>query len=230
VRRLAAALSDLRAAIIHEADRSPSQIRAYGRPHEYGRSRNVPQFSRNGVPTGRSTHIGADCPKPFHGRCECPPDGSWRPSPGAIRADAIAHHALFEPADGSKHSDEDHKAGIGCTYEGAWGDDMYELDRDRALWYCTRPHARALERLKGENMRSFLVLDRLLEGLTLYAAWKDLGRPVDPVHDALGIIATVNTFAAQEAATEYERRPRRWRQRVMWLEKSEAQQAAEVSA
>lgn len=199
--------------LIHETEILPGSILAYGRPHEHARNRYLPRWSRTGVRIAGVNRVRPDCPRPVRGRCECPPDGSWRPVGGAIRADAIASSAQYVRNPG--------------TPEGLWADAVY-LEGPDGLWRCIRPMRRALEQLRGESIRRFLVLDRLLDGVETSAAWDGLGVPDELVAASVSICVQVERWAADEAGAEYERRPRRWRS-LPWTQLSEAQQNAIIA-
>jgi hypothetical protein len=214
--RLSVTVDRLRLALEHEADYAPGWVLAYGRPHEYARSRSIPRFTRTGVPAGSFT-VAPDCPSPVKGRCECRPDGNWRPVGGSLRADALAHNAEYRRT--SEVPGDDGR------YPGQWTDSLY-VKGDDGLWRCTRPHRRAMDLLRGESLRRFLVIDRLLDGYSLDRAWFGLGVPADPVRSALGIVEQVNQMAETEARSEYEARPRAARV-TSWVDRSDSQRTAE---
>lgn len=207
---LVRALRAIAVMLIHEADVNPSTVLAYGRPHEHARNRYLPRYSRSGTRIPGTSRLRPDCPKPVRGRCECAPDGSWRPVVGVQRADARAVAAELVRNPG--------------TTDALWVDVVY-VQRPDGIWICLRPWRRALERLRGDNLRKFLVLDRLFDGQSFEAAWDGLGTPNDPIAETLSACRQVERWAAEEASAEYERRPRRWRS-LPWTEMSESQQAA----
>jgi hypothetical protein len=216
-KRVYLAVEQLRLALEHEADYAPGWVLAYGRPHEYARSRSFPRFSKTGNRAHGAVTISPDCSAPVKGRCECRPDGSWRPVGGSLRADALAHHAEF-----IRTSEVPDDTG---RYPGRWVVATY-VKGDDGLWRCTRPHQRALDRLRGESLRRFLVLDRLLDGHGLKRAWLGLGVPADIIESTIGILEQVNRMAADESRAEYEVRPKT-RPSLSWVDRSESQRAAE---
>lgn len=210
---LARRLRSIAVLLIHETEMLPGSVLAYGRPHGHARNRYLPRWSKTGVRIAGVNRVRPDCPRPVRGRCECPPDGSWRPIGGAIRADAIASSAQYV---------EDPVSGAGL-----WVDAVY-LEGPDGLWRCIRPMRRSLERLRGESLRRYLVLNRLLDGDGVVEAWKGLGQPANPVVDAIAILRQLERWSIEEASAEYEKRPRRWRS-VPWNDLSESQQAAIVA-
>jgi hypothetical protein len=207
--------------LIDEADVLPGTNLAYGRPHDSARDRYSPRYSRSGdrIPGARD-RIPHDCPRPVKGRCECKPDGSWRPVGGAQRADLLAVQAAFVRSA--------QVAGEDGRYPGLWTDVLYH-QQPNGLWICLRPMRRAFQRLHGESARRYLVMDRIFAGQSLRESWKGLGTPVNLVTATLSICEQLEAMAHEEALAEYERRPRRWRD-APWSEKSEAQQLAETGS
>lgn len=179
VRRIAVALR-------HEADASPGGHLVYTRPHESGRARRVKRATMTGEPTGKYTRLPADCPKPVHGVCECPPEGNWRPVPGTQRPDESGY----------------------WTGEG-WESYWYAYDPEDGYWRCTRPMARSLQRMKDRSPRRFTALMRLLDGETPQQAWQGLGSPADPVAAAESVVAAAWRVAREEAKSDYIRPPRK---------------------
>ena len=218
--RISVPVDRLRLALEHEADYAPGWVLAYGRPHQYARARSFPRFSRTGDLISGSVTLSADCPAPIKGRCECKPDGSWRPVGGSLRADALAHHAEYRRTSEVRGDDG--------RYPGQWTDSLY-VKGDDGLWRCTRPHRRAMDLLRGESLRRFLVLDRLLDGYSLERAWFGLGVPVDAIRSTLGIVEQVNQMAKGEAHAEYEVRPRT-APFSSWIDRSDSQRSAEEGA
>jgi len=204
----------IRRQLLEEDDAQPSTFRIQGRLHEHGRVRRFPRFAMSGASIPGVTTVYPDCPKPDHGRCTHS-DGSWRPLPGVVRADSKASRASLVK---SKTTDEE-----------AWVDGHYVLDRDRALWYCLRPFARAIERLRGENIRHSVVMGRLLAGDELLPAWAGFELPKNPAGATLAFLRWIVRIADEEAHGEYERRPKRWRS-MPWTELSEAQRNAVIAA
>jgi hypothetical protein len=215
-------LSVLRRALHDEVDTQPGTQRIHGRLHDSGRVRYLPRYSPSGDKQRGSIRIAADCTDPDHGRCTHNDGGSWRPVPGTPRSDSLAKFLSHDPNAG--------RLTVGALeYSAAWSWDTYELDPSDALWYCRWPHRRALDRLRSESMRRYLVLQRLLGGASLREAWDGLGTPADPVGSALAIARQVDRMAREEAQSAYERRPRN-RVPVGWIDKSDAQQTAELAA
>lgn len=194
------ALERLRTALVEEATPLPGSQLAYGRPHEHPRNRFFPRYSSSGRRLEGTVQIGPDCPRPVHGRCECPPDGSWRPAVGVIRADATASHAVAVPA-----------SRLRPALEGAlWVADVYEQAPD-GLWHCRWPTRAALERLRGVSPRRWAIAVALLGGRALAAApWGSHGVPPDPAGEAFRILRQLEAWADQERSGEWERRPRQW--------------------
>jgi hypothetical protein len=145
------------------------------------------------------TSIGPDCPKPVRGRCECPPDGSWRPSVGVIRADSAAVHAVHVPA-----------SRLRLSLEGSlWVAQVYEQAPD-GLWHCRWPVRRALEHLRGVNPARWAIAVRLLRGDHVATVWGANGAPPDPVGEAIRLLRQLDRWAIEERETAWERRPRQW--------------------
>lgn len=188
-------LARIRIGLRDEADIQGGQQRIYGRLHESGRAYNVARYSPTGQRLEGAVHFAADCSEPDHGRCTHNDGGSWRPAPGATPADAL----------------------VGSPYE---------VDPRDGLRYCRFPYRRAMRRLWGqqkgrvpEGKNHYDVLTRLLEGLSVRAAWTGLGQPADYLEGSLAIARNVEAMATQEAWSTKE---------VAWIEKSEAQQRAET--
>lgn len=218
--QLAVRVATIRKALEHEGDYAPGWVLAYGRPHQTGRSRLHPRFTRTGVRITGSVRVPPDCPAPVKGRCECRPDGSWRPVGGSLQADASAHNAVFARTSEVREDDG--------RYPGVWTDALYVKGPD-GLWRCTRPHRRAMELLRDRYLRRYLVLDRLIAGDRVDHAWSGLGRPKNLVRASLDICDEVDAMAREESLAEYERRPREWRG-VAWVDRSESQQNADGGA
>ena len=216
---LAVLLEAISARLRVEADTLPGSVLAYGRPHEHARNRFFPRWSRSGKRIEGTNQVRPDCPAPLKGRCECKPDGSWRPIGGSQRADQLARSAEFVQTSSVREDDG--------TYPGIWTTNFYAQGPD-GLWRCDRPTARAMERLRGESARRFLVLVRLLDGNSLKAAWAGLGNPVDPITASTSIAQQVIHMTDEEAVTEWERRPRRWRS-IPWTTLSESEQHAQTN-
>lgn len=216
---LSVVLRLIAAQLRQEADRLPGTILAYGRPHQHARNRFLPRWSRSGMRIPGTNRVRPDCPKPVKGRCECPPDGSWRPIGGSQRADQLARSAEFV--------ETSHVPDAAGRQPGIWTNSFYHQGPD-GLWRCERPTARAVQRVHGESARRFLVLTRLLAGDSVDEAWFGLGEVPDPTSAALSICLQVVRMADEEAATEWERRPRRWRA-VPWTSLSESGQNAETN-
>jgi hypothetical protein len=210
---LAHRLNRLRRDIIEEADRLPGTQLVYGRPHNTARNRYHPKWTMTGQRSPGVVIVKPDCPRPIKGRCECPPDGTWRPIGGSQRADMLAEQLVYVRPNPAA--------------PGFWTQSVYELGID-GLWRCLRPHARAMERLRGESLRRFMVLTQLLRGEDLDEAWEPFGIPEDIIAATLSILDHVDRMADAEAEYEYERRPRRWRD-TPWTQLSESQQNAETS-
>ena len=137
---LASMLAQLRADLEEEATPLPGQQKAFGRPHAHPRARYFPRYTPTGERLAGAVVIRPDCPRPLRGRCECPPDGSWRPAVGVIRADSVATHSAQVPA-----------SRLRIALEGTlWVDEVYEQGPD-GLWRCRWPVRRALEALRGVN-------------------------------------------------------------------------------
>lgn len=214
-------LAAIRQGLHDEIDTQPGTQRIHGRLHDSGRTRHLPRFTRTGERVQGAIRIAGDCTEPDHGRCTHNDGGSWRPVPGAMRSDAVASYLRHDP--------EARSIKVGALeYSAAWSWDTYELDPSDALWYCRWPNRRALDRLRSESMRRYLVLTRLLAGASLAEAWDGLGSPADPLESATGIARQVLRMAAEEAGAAYERRPRN-RAPVAWIDKSAAQQTAEIA-
>lgn len=205
-------LAQINAALVEEATALPGETLAYPPPHEHPRATFVPRWDRTGRRLPGYIRIPPDCPKPVRGRCQCQPDGSWRPVGGVIRADSLAQAAELVELDGGP---------------AVWTTSTYVQDPD-GRWRCRLPMRRALERLQGESVTKWAILARLRRGVPLHAAWGASGEPADPIGYALAICRQVQRWADQEAATLWERRPRRWKS-VGWVDKSESQQRAEES-
>jgi len=221
---LAQALHRIRTALVDEVSALPGQSRAYGRPHAHPRTRYEPRYSRTGERLPGSVRVRPDCPRPLRGRCECPPDGSWRPSVGVIRADATAQFAVGVPAE---------RLPDGWPAPTVWVAAVYEQGPD-GLWRCRRPTARALEILRGQSVRRWAIAVRLLRGDALASVWGSHGAPPDPARDALAILGRVERWAVEERETEWEWRPRQWwdpprKANARPLSKSDAQAIAEAA-
>ncbi len=199
--------------LLEEDDAQPSSFRIQGRSHEHGRVRRFPRFAMSGASLPGMVTVLPDCPKPDHGRCTHS-DGSWRPLPGVVRADSRASRVSLVKAK--------------TTENEAWVDSHYELDRDRALWYCVRPFARAIERLRGENTRHSVVMGRLLAHDELLTAWEGFDLPKNPAGATLAFLRWIIRIADEEAHGEYEHRPKRWRS-MPWTELSDAQRNAVIA-
>lgn len=218
---LAEALDRIRLALVEEATPLPGQQLSYGRPHEHPRARHFPRYSPNGERLAGSVVVRPDCPRPVKGRCECPPDGSWRPAVGVIRADATAQYATRVPA-----------SRLRLALEGdVWVDEVYEQGPD-GLWRCRRPMLRALERLRGASPRRWAIAIRLIRGDPLPSVWSAHGAPPDPVGEALRVCGQLERWAQEERETDWEWRPRQWwdkprKPKARSGEKSEAQVTAE---
>lgn len=215
---LAQRLAALRQALAEEATPNPGASLAYGRPHAHPRARFYPRYSPTGERLTGSVRVRPDCPRPVKGRCECPPDGSWRPAVGVVRADAIARYATRVPA-----------SRLRVALEGTlWVDEVYEQGPD-GLWRCRWPVRRALERQRAADPAAFAVAIRLLEGVHPSRAWAAGGVPPGPEQAALRILARIESWATEERDTEWERRPRQWwdKPKVRSQSKSEAQMVAE---
>jgi hypothetical protein len=198
-RELAEVLDRLRLDLVEEATPLPGQQLAYGRPHEHPRTRSFKHYSKSGQRIEGETRIGPDCPRPVRGRCECPPDGSWRPAVGVIRADSTATHAVQVPADRLRPA-----------LEGVfWVADVYVQEPD-GLWHCRWPTRAALERLRGVSPRRWAVAVGLLRGDHVTAVWGAMGVPPNPIAEAFRIVRQLEAWAAEERTGEWERRPRQW--------------------
>jgi hypothetical protein len=192
-------LARLRHDLVEEATPLPGSQLNYGRPHEHPRNRFFARYSRSGRRLEGGTTIGPDCPRPVHGRCECPPDGSWRPAVGVIRADATANHAVSVPA-----------SRLRPLLEGSlWVADVYQQQPD-GLWHCRWPARAALERLRGASPRRWAVAIGLLRGDPLSAVWGAMGIPPAPAGEAFRILRQLERWAEEERISEWERRPRQW--------------------
>jgi len=218
---LAEVLRRLRADLVEEATPLPGQSRAYGRPHAHPRTRYEPRYSKTGERLAGVVKIRPDCPRPVNGRCECPPDGSWRPSVGVIRADSAASHLVAVPSE--------RLAGGTWPAERIFVHSVYEQGPD-GLWRCRWPVRRALERVRGASVRRWAIAIRLLRGDPLMSVWGSHGVPPDPTLEAIRLLKQLDRWAEEERVTEWEVRPRQW-----WdaprkpRERSEAQIAAEAA-
>lgn len=229
---LAHRLAAIRHALIAETEVNPSDQLAYGRPHETARSRGHLRYTPTGVRLPGTVKVPPDCPQPVKGRCECKPDGSWRPVTGSRRADNLAHTAEVVALEGGHTCPEDGSHPDPCPMtDRVWTNALYVQQIDKT-WICVRPMLAARERLHRQSMRRFLVLDRLFAGQSLTAAWDGLGVPVDHVASTLAICRDLEAWAAEEETAEYVRRPNFWRVSVRptWIEKSASQQTAESVA
>lgn len=209
--------------LVEEATPLPGQQLAYGRPHAHPRTRFFPSYSRTGERLAGTVAVRPDCPRPRRGRCECPPDGSWRPAVGVIRADSTAQHKHFVAGDA------DVVAPIGVD---AWVDEIYVQGAD-GLWRCRWPVRRALERLRGASQQRWAIAIRILRGERAERVWGAHGAPPDPVLEATRILATIDRWATEERETEWERRPRQWwdrarRSNARPMMKSESQSVADA--
>lgn len=195
VEELPALLARLRAALVEEASPNPGQQLAYGRPHAHPRAKHYPRFSKTGERLAGSVRVRPDCPRPVKGRCECPPDGSWRPIVGVLRGDATARHATAVPA-----------SRLRPALEGQlWTDEVYEQGPD-GLWRCRWPVRRALERQRGANPELWQAAVALLRGVapaTVFAV-------PDPKGGAERLLRRIVRWAVEESEREWERRPRQW--------------------
>lgn len=192
-------LDRLRRDLVEEATPLPGSQLAYGRPHEHPRARSFPHYSASGRRLEGATRIEGDCPRPVHGRCECRPDGSWRPAVGVIRADATANHAVSVPA-----------SRLRPALEGSlWVADVYVQAPD-GLWHCRWPTRAALERLRGVSPRRWATAIALLQGQHPSAVWGALGVPPDPAGAAFRLLRQLERWAADERSAGWERRPRQW--------------------
>jgi len=218
---LAAVLKRLRSDLVEEATPLPGQSRAYGRPHAHPRTRYEPRYSKTGERLAGVVKVRPDCPRPVNGRCECPPDGSWRPSVGVIRADSAASQLVAVPSERLR----------GGTWpaERIFVHSVYEQGPD-GLWRCRWPVRRALEHIRGISVRRWAIAVRLLQGDPLMSVWGSHGAPPDPTGEAIRLLRQVERWAAEERETEWEVRPRQW-----WdaprkpSEKSDAQANAETA-
>jgi hypothetical protein len=220
---MAAILQRLRLALVEEATPLPGQQLAYGRPHGHPRSRYLPRYSPTGERLAGIVMIRPDCPRPVRGRCECPPDGSWRPAVGVIRADATATHARSVPA-----------SQLRPALEGSlWVADVYQQMAD-GLWHCRWPTRAALERIRGTSPRRWVIAVRLLGGQHPSAVWGAQGVPPDPFGEAIRILRQLEAWADEERIGTWERRPRQWwdqrRSNGGSVRKSQAQLDAEHGA
>lgn len=214
-----AVLHRLREQLTAEATPNPGQSRTYGRPHEHPRTRYFPKYSRTGERIPGVTVIRPDCPRPVKGRCECPPDGTWRPSVGAIRADATAQHATLARPERMPDGLPEH----------VWVANVYEQGPD-GLWRCRWPVRRALEVLRGSSPRRFAIAVQLLRGEPVHTVWGSHGAPPDPTGEALRLLRQVERWADEERQIEWERRPRQWWEPPRKTRpKSQAQIAAEAA-
>jgi hypothetical protein len=186
-------LDRIRRDLVEEASALPGQQLSYGRPHAHPRTRYFPRYSPTGEKLPGVNMVRPDCPRPVHGRCECPPDGTWRPVVGVLRADTTAQHATTGT--------------IGNAT--VWVDEVYEQGPD-GLWRCRWPMRRALERLRGSSVRRWSIAIRLLNGEPLMHVWGSHGAPPDPQREAVSILGSVERFAREEREIEWERRPRQW--------------------
>lgn len=215
-------LQRIRLALVEEFTSLPGQQLSYGRPHAHPRARHFPRYRPTGERLPGVTRIGPDCPRPIRGRCECPPDGSWRPAVGVVRADATARHATLVPA-----------SRLRLVLEGdVWVDEVYEQDRNTGLWRCRRPMLRALERQRGADPRAWQVAIRLIQGVAPFRAWGATGVPPGPELAALRILSRIERWAAEERETDWEWRPRQWwdkprKPKARSIDKSDAQLVAE---
>lgn len=228
---LAQRLAAIRHALIMETEANPSDQLAYGRPHETARSRGHLRYTPTGVRLPGTVKVPPDCPQPVKGRCECKPDGSWRPVTGSRRADNLAHTAEVVELKGGHTCDATHPDPCPMT-DRVWTNALYIQQIDKT-WVCVRPMMAARERLHRQSMRRFLVLERLLGGQPVDDAWDGLGQKDDnPVIAALRICGDVEAWAREEEMTEYVRRPHYWRigDPPSWIDKSDAQRAAEEVA
>lgn len=198
---LAAALRRIRVSLVEEATPLPGQVLAFGRPHAHPRTRYEPRYSRTGERLEGSTRVRPDCPRPVRGRCECPPDGTWRPAVGVLRADATAHYGAAVPGD---------RARGGLPTEILWVTVVHELDRTSGFWRCRRPTYCALQHLRGAARPRYQLVARLVRHVPLRLAFGAAGLPADPERAALGVVRTVERWAQEEREAEYERRPRQW--------------------
>jgi hypothetical protein len=223
---LGEALQRLRLALVEEADVQPGQSLAYGRPHQHPRARYFPRYAPSGQRVAGVTRIGPDCPRPRRGRCECPPDGSWRPSVGVTRADARAQHAVAVPASRLRAE---------LAGQPLWVDEVYEQSKADGLWRCRWPVRRALEHLRGVSPRRWAIAIGLLRGDPLASVWGSHGAPPDPMGEALRLIRQLERWADEERLTAWEHRPRQWwdeprQPNARSIRKSEAQSTAEHEA
>jgi hypothetical protein len=193
-------LTALRIALVDEASPQSGQQLAYGRPHQHPRARWFPRYSKTGERLPGAERIGPDCPRPVKGRCECPPDGSWRPAVGVVRADATARHAVAVPASRLR-------SWLDATT--VWVDEVYDRGTD-GLWRCRWPVRRALERLRGASPRRWAIAVAVLRGDALASVWGSHGAPPDPAAEALRILGQLERWADEERWAEWERRPRQW--------------------
>jgi hypothetical protein len=226
---LAARLAAIRHALVIETEANPSQVLAYGRPHTSARARYFPRYTHTGVQLAGSVRVPPDCPKPIKGRCECQPDGAWRPAVGARRADDLAHTAEVVDWPGGHTCDASHPNPC-PMFDRMWTNALY-VQRQDGQWVCVRPMRAALERLRRQSLRRYLVVDRLFAGQSLKAAWAGLGNP-DLPQATMNICRDLEAWAREEELAEYIRRPNYWRvtPRPSFLEKSEAQVNAEDAA
>jgi hypothetical protein len=211
-------LSRLAFGLFEEVDDLPSEVLAFGRPHEHPRTRHLPRFTRTGESLPGTITIRPDCPKPVHGRCECQPDGTWRPFGGTAKADHSAQNLR--------------QAELAEDPDGSWRTATYKRRAD-GLWVCIRPYRRALDRLRNRNVRAFLVVHRLLDEwpseCDLVAAWAGFAEPVNLAAETDRILGAILRDVDEEMAAEYERNPE-WKRRPRSVpdhEKSESQRNAE---
>jgi hypothetical protein len=222
VAALPALLHRLRESLADESSALPGQQLTFGRPHASARTRFEPRYSRTGERIAGVRRIPPDCRHPIKGRCECRPDGTWRASPGAVRADATVHDAAIAPAD---------RVPSELAGRPVWVDEVYEHGPD-GLWRCRKPVRRALERLRGSSVRAWMIAIRLLRGDPLATVWGSHGTPPDPMRDATRLLAQLENWAKEERQAEWERRPRQWWDRrrdanARSVQKSESQATAE---
>jgi hypothetical protein len=221
---LAVILRRLRQDLVEEATPLPGQSRAYGRPHAHPRTRYEPRFSVTGERIPGVNIVRPDCPRPIKGRCECPPDGTWRPAVGVIRADSSAQHVVAVPSV--------RLPGGAWPVETILVHSVYERGPD-GLWRCRWPVRRALERMRGASVRRWAIAIRLLRGDGVATVWGAHGAPPDPLGDAIRILRQLERWSTEERETDWDFRPRQWWDKPREpnagsVPKSEAQAIAEA--